>query len=95
MERQVQPPAPWSGVHGIWIRAVVLVRTHVSGVVVDVLWMRRLADLIKCVNQGILTVGLERNVKVDCGAGRRVAQALPVLRDGAPRVFDVHVALRW
>ena len=71
-------------------------RTQLSrGVVVDVPLMRRLADLIKCVNQGVLTVGLERNVKVDCGAGRWVAHALPVLRDGVPRVLGVHVAPRW
>ncbi len=36
-------------------------------------------------------MGLERNVKVDCGAGRGAAQALPVLRDGVPGVLDVHV----
>ena len=39
-------------------------------------------------------VRLESNVEVDRGAGRWVAQALPVLLDGVPRVFDVHIVPR-
>jgi len=61
----------------------------------DVLWMPGAADLVKLVYQGVLTLGLERNVKVDCGVRRRAAQALPVLRDGVPGVLDVHVVPRW
>jgi len=63
--------------------------------VVDVPWVCRLADLVKYVDQGVLTVGPERNVKVDRGTGRRVARALPVLRDGVPGVLGLHVAPRW
>jgi len=59
-----------------------------------VLSMPGAADLVKRVDQGVLTLGLERNVKVDCGARRRAAQALPVLRDGVPGVLDVHVIPR-
>src|SRR6266702_7444014 len=61
----------------------------------DVPWMPRSADLVERVNQGVLTVGLERNVEVDRGVGWRAIQILPVLRDAGPRVFRAHVAPMW
>jgi hypothetical protein len=57
----------------------------------DVLWMPGVADLVQGIDQGALPVGLESNVQVDGGACGRVAQALPVFRDGVPRVLRVHV----
>ena len=43
-----------------------------------VLWATWIADLIECVNQGILVVGHEHNVEVDGGARWRVSDCLPV-----------------
>ncbi len=40
-------------------------------------------------------MGLERNVEVDRGAVKWAARALPVLRDGTPRVLDMHVVPAW
>jgi hypothetical protein len=57
----------------------------------DVLWMARGADIVEDVDQGVLTVWLECNVKVDCGAQRWAAEDLPVLRDGVPGVFGALV----
>jgi len=50
-----------------------------------------IADFVECLNQGILAVGLERNVEVDGGAGGRGTKTLPVGRDGVPRVHDTYV----
>jgi hypothetical protein len=57
----------------------------------DVLWMARGADIVEDVDQGVLTVWLECNVKVDCGAQRRAALSLPVLRNGVPGVLGALV----
>jgi hypothetical protein len=57
----------------------------------DVLWMPGVADLVKSVNQGALPLRLEGNVEVNGGACGWVAQALPVFRDGVPRVHSVHI----
>ena len=46
-----------------------------------------IADLIECDDQGILAVGLERKVEVDCGIGGRRTKTLPVGRDGALRML--------
>jgi len=82
-------------VHHIYIGAVALVNTRVNGgVIVNVPGMPGFTDLVDGVSQGVLTLGLERNVKVNCGARRWAAQALPVLRDGIPGVLDVHVIPR-
>ena len=78
--------------HSICTRAVILVSTCVSkGGVADVLRMSRDADLVERVDEGILTVGLERNVEVDREVGGWVTQALPVGQDGIPRAHRVHV----
>jgi hypothetical protein len=61
----------------------------------DVLWMARGADIVEDVDQGVLTVWLECNVKVDCGAQRRETQSLPVLRDGVPGVLGALVIPTW
>jgi hypothetical protein len=37
-----------------------------EGMMKDLLWTRGAANLIKRVNQGVLAVGLEGNVEVDC-----------------------------
>ncbi len=50
-----------------------------------------IADLVECVNQGVFAAGLERNVKVDGGAGGRGTKTLPVDRDGVPRVLHTYV----
>jgi hypothetical protein len=57
----------------------------------NILRMPWAADLVENVDQGVLTLGLERKIKVNCGTGRRAAQAPPVLRDGVPGVHGVHV----
>jgi hypothetical protein len=61
----------------------------------DVLWMARCADIVEDVDQGVLTVWLECNVKVNCGVRRRAADALPVLRDSVPGVLGAHVVPAW
>jgi hypothetical protein len=48
---------------------------------VYVLLMLGVADLIECINQGVIVVRLECNVEVDCGAGGRAIKTLPVCRD--------------
>jgi hypothetical protein len=53
-----------------------------------------LADLLKCVAQGILAVGLERNVEINCGAIGRVAQGDPIVRGMNPLVFYKHFTPR-
>jgi hypothetical protein len=52
----------------------------------DALWMLWIADFMECVDQGVLAVGLERNVEVGCVAGRRT-ETLPAGRDGAPHML--------
>lgn len=61
----------------------------------DVLSVCRVADFIEHINEGVLMMGLERDVEVDCGAGRRAAYAFPVRWNGRPRVLRVHVIPRW
>ena len=56
--------------------------------------MLRVADLCQSINQGTLPFGLECNVECDQGAGRWVAQTLPVDWDRIPGVFDLHVMPR-
>ena len=53
--------------------------------------MPGVADLGKCVNQGTLPFGLERNVEPDRGAGGWVAQILPVDWNIIPSVLDLHI----
>ena len=53
------------------------------------------ADLVEGVDQGILTLGLERNVEVDRGFGGWVAQTYPAFGDGIPRMLHEHAALMW
>ena len=53
----------------------------------DILWVPGIADLVERVNQGILRVCLERNVE----AGWRESKALPVGRDGTPRVLQPYI----
>src|SRR6266702_2177799 len=76
------------GVHHICIRAV---STRVSeGMMEHVPWMPGAADLVlEGVSQGVLAAGLEPNEEVDCGARRRTAQALPIIRDGVSGVLGV------
>jgi hypothetical protein len=50
----------------------------------DVLWMIGITDLIKRIDQGTLAVRLERNTKVNGGAGGRMTLAIPLIRNGAP-----------
>ena len=45
----------------------------------NVLWIPRVAGLIEHVDQCVLAVGLQRQVKVNRGALGLVAQVLPVL----------------
>ena len=54
-------------------------------------WMFRTADFVKRVNQCVLTVRLEGNAKVDYRASRGRTQALPVLWDGIPGMFETNV----
>ena len=61
----------------------------------DVLWMARGADIIEDLDQSVLIVWLERNVKVDCGVQRRTAEDLPVLWDGVPGVLGALVVPNW
>ncbi len=49
--------------------------------------MLGVADLVEGVNQGVLVVGLQREVEVNRCASGRVAQVLPILRDGVPCVL--------
>lgn len=58
-------------------------------------WMFRVADLIKGVGQGALLVGLECNVEVNCSAGGRVAQTLPVDWDAIQGMLDPHIIPRF
>jgi hypothetical protein len=50
------------------------------------------ANLIQCLDQGILVLGLEGNAEVDRCVVRWMTQVLPVAREGIPKVFDTHVA---
>ena len=61
------------------------------GIREGVLWMARVADLIKGVDQGSFSIGLKRNVKVNGITCWWVAHDLPVFRDGVPRVLRVNV----
>jgi hypothetical protein len=58
------------------------------------LWVRGLADFEEGINESILAVGLERNVKTDCCTIRRLAQGDPVVWDGIPFVLYSHVSPR-
>ena len=55
--------------------------------------MPGLADLVKDVDQGVLVLGVESNMKIDCDVVARGAQAEPVVRDGIPLVFYNHVVV--
>ncbi len=58
----------------------------------DVLLTPGNTELVERVNQCVSALRLECNVQVgrSHGAGRRVAQSLPVLRNGTPRVFRAY-----
>ncbi len=66
-----------------------------------VIWIPGIANLVEHVNQGVLVVfkphhenaliGVECNVEVDHGVGRRRTQALPILQDRIPCVLHMHV----
>ncbi len=48
------------------------------------------ADFVEGIDQGILTLGLERNVEVDRGFGGWVAKTYPAFGDGIPCMFHAH-----
>jgi hypothetical protein len=52
--------------------------------------MLRITDLIERVDQGVLSVRLERNVKVDGCTGWRMTVVLPLGRNSAPRMLHPH-----
>ena len=53
--------------------------------------MLRIADLIERVHQGVLSVRLERNMKIDgCISGGMIV-VLPLCGDGIPRMLHPHV----
>ena len=54
-------------------------------------WVTGIAELILRVNQGVLAVGLKRNVEIDRGAGRRVNQRHQVGQGGVSRVLCTSV----
>ena len=60
----------------------------------DFLWVPGLADLVKDVNQGVLLVGLECYMEIDCALVGRGTQAAPVVRDDIPLVFYNQAAPR-
>ena len=53
--------------------------------------MARSADLVECINQGVLVVGLKRNVEVNRGTRGRVTQRHPVGRGGRPCVLHTFI----
>ena len=53
--------------------------------------MLRITDLIERVDQGVLSVRLEYNVKVDGCTGWGMSVALPLRRNSVPRMFHPHV----
>ena len=53
--------------------------------------MAGVSDFVNGVDQGCSPVWLKRDVKVDGGACGRVAEDLPVFRDGVPRVLGVNI----
>ena len=59
-----------------------------GGYALRMLWI---TDLIERVNQGVLSVRLERNVKVDGCTGWGMTVELPLRRNGAPRMLHPHV----
>ena len=69
--------------------------TSVSGVVEDVLRMTGTADFVEGIDQRILALGVERNVKVDRGFGRWAVQTYPVFGDGIPCMLHEHAAPIW
>ena len=71
--------------------AVVHVSASVIGVAWDVLWVAGSTDFIEGINQGVLILGLERNVEVDRGFSGRVAQTFPVYGDRSPCMLHPHV----
>ena len=50
--------------------------------------MARVADLVKCVNQGILAIGFKCKVEFDLGSSGCVSLTLPVRWNVIPRVHD-------
>ena len=60
----------------------------------DALRMPGTADLVKCINHGILVLSLKCNVKINGGVSRWVTQVLPVHRDRIPVVLHMDVIPR-
>ena len=60
----------------------------------DLLWVSGLTDLKKDISQGVLLVGLESNMKINCGFVGRGTQADPISRDDVPLVFCNHLVSR-
>ena len=60
----------------------------------DLLWVSGLTDLKKDMSQGVLLVGLESNMKINCGLVGRGTQADPISRDDVPLVFCDHLVPR-
>ncbi len=52
------------------------------------------ADLVQRIDQGVIVMGLERNVEVNRGAGERGTKVLPVVWDGLPGVHHTHIIPR-
>ena len=61
----------------------------------DVLLVPGVANFVECVGQGVLAVGLECEVEVDCGVGGRGTKTLPVGQDGVPRVPHTYITPKW
>ena len=59
------------------------------------LWMFRRANLIECLDQGILAVGPECHMEIELDTSGWEAQALPVVGDGFPSVLDFHFIPTW
>jgi hypothetical protein len=57
--------------------------------------MLRRANLIECLDQGILVVGPERDMEVERDTSRREAKALPVVGDDFPSVLNFHFIPTW
>ena len=57
--------------------------------------MPGIADLIERINEGVLTAGLESNVKINHVSGWPGAQAVPIIRGGSPNMIQAHVLPMW
>jgi hypothetical protein len=57
--------------------------------------MPRVADLIECVYQSVLSVRLECNAQVDDRIVGGMTVILPLVRNGAPRMLHLHVVPSW